>query len=159
MHFKLDHEPILGPGRHYYTVEKFIEDFSFTQKRREITNKFLTLINELENLEINIEIWINGSFVTKKDEPTDLDIVIVASPDQIDGLQEEQKEYFNNFPDFSEEYYLEFLDVFFFIKYPESDAKYSKSDTLEDWAFQWSRFHNSNFLKGFVIVPIGENNG
>lgn len=70
---------LLNPGFHEYKLNEidkiFVEDFSKSQTRKEIYSGFLKWLKELLNICIPNEIWIDGSFVTDKINPNDVDLV------------------------------------------------------------------------------------
>lgn len=71
---------LLEPGLHDVTVDDiqdcFVKQFGTSQRRKDI---FESLVVFLENLMENYriyEVWVDGSFVTSKINPNDVDIVV-----------------------------------------------------------------------------------
>ncbi len=60
------------------TIETvFVEPFSDSTTRWKIFNAFTAYLNELKSiLNVPLEIWVNGSFSTEKQNPGDVDFVI-----------------------------------------------------------------------------------
>ena len=54
----------------------FEQKFIWNEHRKNLFDEYINLIVELKNLGVtNCFQWINGSFVTKKEKPNDIDIV------------------------------------------------------------------------------------
>jgi hypothetical protein len=124
------------------------------QARVEIWDRFQTnVISEIRRLDILCEVWLDGSFITQCDEPSDLDGSIMLSSEVVEGLNEDAINYLNLFDD-SEAPFHETLDIFLCIVYPKEHEMHSDMDNPEGWAKQWSSEHNSDWLKGFVVIPF-----
>ncbi len=76
----------LEPGLHVYTfnglVEDFVAAFSASHTRKEIIEDFRSFFISLKNQGyVLFEIWVDGSYVSSKVNPNDMDIVIFLSYD------------------------------------------------------------------------------
>jgi len=49
------------------------------------------LLDELKKIGVDFELWINGSFATKKPDPNDIDIAAFFSPDQVNSIPDDKK--------------------------------------------------------------------
>lgn len=89
----------LNPGIHIYTFnqfeKQFIEDFPTSETRKQIYTKFCDWFKQLVEILTPRYIWLDGSFLTKKINPNDLDLVIFYRPEDITSkpLAEELKEF------------------------------------------------------------------
>jgi hypothetical protein len=78
----------LPPGEHEATWEEVVDRFGWNRRRRQLLDglgEALTLLAEAGCSKV----WINGSFVTDKEEPGDFDVVwdpAGVDLDQIDGV-------------------------------------------------------------------------
>ena len=58
--------------------EVFVDTFGWNDSRRFLINQLHAFTAELTNLPIiRCTLWIDGSFVTQKEQPKDLDVVVV----------------------------------------------------------------------------------
>jgi len=84
---------LLDPGFHEYKFDEidkiFVKDFSESQTREQIYKGFLMWTKELLNICMPNEIWIDGSFVTSKINPNDIDLVCFI--EAIDYIQNKAK--------------------------------------------------------------------
>lgn len=76
---------VIDPGLHQFTLGEvycnFVEDFSTSQTRNSIFKKFLSFMETI-NLEYTpSEVWIDGSYVTNKINPNDIDMLFFLSVD------------------------------------------------------------------------------
>jgi hypothetical protein len=77
---KRDFEPLLEPGFHAFDGPRLaraaVLDFPNNTRRRAVFDALITLRDELEDLRLVGEIWIDGSFMTRKPEPNDVDVLL-----------------------------------------------------------------------------------
>lgn len=70
----------LPPGEHIATWSEVKERFGGRARRREIVGALEHTLYELKNLGVR-DVWLNGSFVTTKIRPSDVDVVYSPPPD------------------------------------------------------------------------------
>ena len=152
---KIEWNAKLGPGRHTVDLSRirneFVEPFN-NLRRFNLFGALNSLVRNLERLSIRCELWIDGSFLTEKIEPDDIDLSIMIEAEDFDRLDEEAKEFLEQI-EYSDEKYLGCLDSFLCIVYPKGDPR-RKDDPPEDWARQWSLERNERYLKGFAVMRI-----
>lgn len=85
----------LEPGIHSYNIEEFetqfIKEFSNSSTRKNIYNNFRIWVKYLINELKPRYIWLDGSFLTEKLNPNDLDLVIFYRPEDITSPELAQK--------------------------------------------------------------------
>jgi hypothetical protein len=57
--------------------EVFLLPFSEAEPRKTLIDKFNFLLDELETANTPVEIWVNGSFSTLKNDPGDIDLFVI----------------------------------------------------------------------------------
>lgn len=133
--------------------EIFIKAFRASKTRNELFINYVSFLDAFQVEVVASEFiqWINGSFVTKKLNPQDLDIVTLID-NQTYKLKEKEITYFQSI----EFYQKTNMDCYFLRVYPENDPKYirTKSD-LAYWENQFSFIRKSRILgkpprKGFI---------
>lgn len=79
----------LNPGIHAYTFsefeKQFIHQFSTSETRQIIYQRFCDWFQQLKEILVPRYVWLDGSFVTKKINPNDLDIVVFYRPEDINS--------------------------------------------------------------------------
>jgi len=90
------YKPLLVPGIHYKTLAEVetlcVTAFGNNEQRRKIFNLFSDLLNKVLSLGLDWVIWINGSFVTEKTEPGDIDVLFVpADQKAVNSLEQDEK--------------------------------------------------------------------
>lgn len=87
---KKEYPPLLTSGIHVKTLDDIkaicVYNFVNTLRRMLIYEKFCEFLSILSQFHIWFEIWIDGSFVTEKEEPDDIDVVIFAKKTEINNL-------------------------------------------------------------------------
>ena len=76
----MDYAPLLADGFQEIGIwqldQCFLEPFKESYRRLHLIRQLSRFLNELQKLGIPLEVWIDGSFTTRKPEPKDVDIVV-----------------------------------------------------------------------------------
>ena len=87
---KVDAEPLLTVGPHAFDLqlleEVTVKDFNGSKRRAKLFKSLESLVSELDNEAASCELWIDGSFLTKKAEPEDIDLTIVIDEAELNSL-------------------------------------------------------------------------
>lgn len=119
-----------------------------------IWNRFRSMaLDELSRLDIRCELWLNGSFITKCDAPSDIDGSLMVESTYDETLSDEAVNYLNLFDDSSIPFH-ETLDIYLCVVYPREHELRGGFQDPDGWAEQWSSEHNSGWLKGFAVIPL-----
>jgi hypothetical protein len=82
---------LLDAGIHYMSLAefrtKFVDKFPHSKRRKVIFDCFSSYAGVLLSTGIVTEIWLNGSFVTSKEEPEDIDAVAFFDQIKADKLK------------------------------------------------------------------------
>ncbi|QDK79497.1 hypothetical protein EXU85_13145 [Spirosoma sp. KCTC 42546] len=130
--------------------ESFVETFGWNDHRLELIELLHSLLNDINKLSIrSLTLWIDGSFVTKKEKPNDLDVVFVLPKIIHHQFEKDLRLLKNQFAR---------LDVYFvrMIDERERDHFLYVSDRAE-WLFQFTmtkpdRVTRRKFPKGFIQI-------
>jgi hypothetical protein len=91
----MEYEPILPAGFHAMTIDQIEEicvvAFPGSPTRRLIFERFVAFLDLLFQVGIVIEVWVDGSFLTRKPDPRDVDVVIFANPDAVNLLSPDKQ--------------------------------------------------------------------
>lgn len=87
---------LLPPGFHQFSLnelhETFVAPFSGSVRRPMLVAGLMKFIEEVKSLAIAGELWFDGSFVTEKVDPDDIDFVVIFDPASISRLTSEQQQ-------------------------------------------------------------------
>jgi hypothetical protein len=121
---KFDHPPLLAPGRHYKTLWDIkslcVDDFPAYQRREHLYWILEEFVQSTLRHRIPCEIWIDGSFLTKKPQPSDLDAGLVIDASVHSKLDSTQKSFVD---DLDNSVYIAGLDSFAIVSYPIGDSR------------------------------------
>lgn len=141
--------PILPAGFHDYSeikLEKdFLNAFPGSLTRDKLVKGLNGYIDCLKAIQIPFEVWIDGSFVTNKMNPNDIDLLIVVSEQKINMLTSDQKIYLNmllNKPMAKTKFY---CDVYFCVAENEQYKSYWRG---------WFGFSRKEVPKGIVRMKV-----
>ncbi len=75
-----DHKPLLDPGIHSATIDEVeatcVAPFPADKKRIWLLNRLKIYVEHFSKLDAMFEFWLDGSFVTTKHNPGDIDVTI-----------------------------------------------------------------------------------
>jgi len=96
-------DPLYPAGFHNISLddieEIFVLPFSPNDKRKYLMGRFFDFIERLLTIEMQFEIWIDGSYSTKKLEPNDMDILVVFDANEVNQLSMEKQYLINELLD------------------------------------------------------------
>jgi len=70
----------------------FVAPFNNSNRRQLLAERFMLFWQKLEEIGVDFEIWIDGSFITDKKEPNDIDMAVIHVPNQVNLLSIDKKE-------------------------------------------------------------------
>lgn len=110
-----DYSPLFEPGFHDIAIAElddiFVIPFNDSSRRQELTAKLKLFISQLLEIDVKFEIWIDGSYVTKKTSPGDIDMAVIFNPDEVNNLPAHHQEFMGTDPRINKVRYG--LDVYF----------------------------------------------
>lgn len=93
---KIDWAPLLQPGMHMLTLEQ-LESAALggdlaTERRIELFARLAVFLNNVAATGCDADVWIDGSFTTKKPDPSDIDIALFIHEESLAMLNTEAQE-------------------------------------------------------------------
>lgn len=92
---KVIYPTLLPPGIHKITLETlehtFLTPFQDKRTRSHLCNRLRVLIQDLEEYQVEMMIWIDGSLCSKKPHPSDIDIVLFINEEHLSNLSSEKQ--------------------------------------------------------------------
>ena len=91
---KVIYPNLLAPGIHKLTIESLEQTvlipFQEKRTRNNLCNRLRAFVQELEAYQIEMIIWLDGSFCSKKPHPSDIDIVLFLNEEDLNKLSSEK---------------------------------------------------------------------
>ncbi len=133
----------------------FVFGFDESQTRYDLFWEFQKYNQDLQNLlQIPYFQWINGSFVTNKEHPNDIDIVTFIDFSQ---YHKQKQALENQFSKFGSRQYYKGLDAYLVCVFPENHEFYQTYRS--DYAYWYNLFGNpkynraqKRYSKGFIQI-------
>jgi len=93
-----EYSPLLAPGFTDIDLRDlerlFVEPFPTPGARRSLVARFRDLVSLLQEISIECDLWLDGSFTTNNPEPGDIDVVIFSDEENLSRLTVSQREKF-----------------------------------------------------------------
>lgn len=158
MTLKTAYQPLLPPGQHVMSMGDLhaicVGMFPASAGRPILFAELQRLVADLQALHLTCELWIDGSFLTEKQEPSDIDLSFTSwayDLDMIDPvLSNALLDHLNGGKKYSPA-----LDTYVGIRFHKDDPRKPADNTLywaEKWGIGWD-----DYLKGYAIIKLGEN--
>ena len=157
---KFDHPPLLGPGAYLMSLpdlERLLLSGELdTQRRRYGFQKIEEVVQILLRAKFKCELWIDGSLLTRKPDPGDVDLSIVLDHDVLESMLPEQREIYNQA---AVGELLEGVDSDAHGRFPRGHPHFGNPavDTACGLGDLYGQEHSEEWLKGYVILRLGEN--
>jgi hypothetical protein len=97
MPVKVEYPPLFTPGFHAVTVEQLEEvcvkpfDEPSRTHRQELIDRFKTFLSLLKGTGVHGKLWVDGSFTTWKVDPSDIDLLMVVNPVQLQIMKPDKQ--------------------------------------------------------------------
>lgn len=96
---KIDYPPLLPAGIHSHTLDSLkpltVDKFPKSVRRRALFGTLGIYLEMLEATGFKGSAWIDGSFMCEKEEPEDIDLVLVFESEAIDNISESARPVLN----------------------------------------------------------------
>src|SRR5688572_17509862 len=92
---KPDFPPLLQPGHHQMATDQIralcVVQFPNSKTRTRLMAGLEQVMGMLESFDVEGELWIDGSFVTQKSDPEDVDLVLRVQASFYDNANPDQQ--------------------------------------------------------------------
>ncbi|MEV1295757.1 hypothetical protein [Pseudonocardia sp. NPDC049635] len=154
----LGNDGLLPPGRHQVTAEDvkrhFVDGFPEASPRRRLYARWLRHREALVSVIRVHSQWIDGSYVTSKVEPGDIDVVSLLDAPEFEALAPGLQHMVASLVGGKKTREHWMLDSYAVLIYPDGHALRSETDKgLAYWDKQWQGVRdNSQLKKGYLEV-------
>lgn len=155
---KHDYEPLLAPGRHDMTLpevwSRFVAVFNEAPARAAVYWKLEQVVQDLLFAGLPCDVWLDGSLLTGKPEPGDLDITIVIDEEVLDSASDSQSQLIDKLANAE---YQDGVDSFVLTRWRRDNPIFgTELDDLATWNEVYGAEHSKEWLKGFVVLRLNE---
>ena len=129
-----------------------VDNFPSSKTRESIMNGLESVVQKLVEARICGDLWVDGSFVTGKINPNDVDVLLHIKPDFYDTVAHDQKQIIQWVNTDLKGDYL--CDSYVMYEYPKGDPQESDYEWLRAYwikQYGWSRGEE---MKGIVLVSL-----
>lgn len=152
-----DYRPILQPGFHVTTVSELktmcVNNFNpLSTTRADIMDGLEQVINGLNSVNLQADIWVDGSFVTNKANPKDVDIVVRVNGPYADAAPQPVKDAITWLTTDLMAPYL--CDSYYLPVYPVGHQLYDMSIRMDAYWKGWLGFSRANNPTGIAVIEL-----
>ncbi|MBJ7550774.1 DUF6932 family protein [Marinomonas ostreistagni] len=146
-------DPLYSGGFHVKTLEEIkkelVDNFPNSETRLELYNKFVSFVDLLINkLHFKPDaIWLDGSYTTVKEDPADIDLLVVYDAEQVNSMSQSDIDEFGK---------LQATRAFSQIY--SCDAYFTPSQDVNNLSYWrgWFGFDRKDNVKGIVKLTMEE---
>jgi hypothetical protein len=150
--------PLLPPGLHEIEWEELrrlcVDDFPNSTRRSYLAEALEEIFDGFTDFAITCEVWIDGSFVTTKLDPADVDMVFVIDSGVVATADEAALAWVNRVAQNLRDESLcdTYVSIRFPKEHPDFDIGFAR---LQYWLSVFG-YHGSSQEKGIAVVRTGE---
>lgn len=151
--------PLLESGLQRMNIAELqklvVEQFSYSTSRVELWKNFSELLDTLARLKLPCDIWVDGSFLTKKINPKDVDFLVELPIEILSALNEDQKNLIDNLS--RRAFYTgKKLDSYVKIKIPNQGHHYHAKALLghNQWLKDFGQSYIKKEPKGIAVIEV-----
>jgi len=153
----------LDPGIHEADLsaieEHLVRGFPTSTTRPLIIEGYRRHRAEMRSINIDVEQFLNGSFVSTKNDPGDIDLVCFADADTVDNLSSVDKKKLLSLMLGSQTKTTHYCDAYFCPMVPQTDPRYAKVRQTRKYWMEEFGFDRQDRPKGIVrttVVPANK---
>lgn len=154
--------PLLEPGDHYFKLEGIqvicATDFPTSSRRQMLMDGLKSFVDLIHDSNIRGKLWIDGSFLTGKIDPDDVDIIMYIDHNDYDKFSNEQQQLIELLTDtkgMKQKYH---CHVFVEIWYEEGHQFHGSCNLRRLSWDNWWGTSRKGIKKGYAVVEVGDLN-
>ena len=111
------------------------------------------MIQEAKQLKLKFDAWIDGSFLTEKIEPSDVDFVLNFHVDALNNATQTQKDFLQKLT--AQAFKPQKLHSFIMFHAPVTDAQHSEGERLHNqWMKDFGFSYEGRAPKGIAVLEV-----
>lgn len=153
---KQEYPPILPLGFHLFDLPGLrslcVDGFPESQTRNAIMTGLEGVIQRMRDVDLQADIWVDGSFMTRKIDPADSDIVVRIDGVYLQTSTPQQKEVVSWIQsDLTQTHY---CDSYFFVSFPDGHPNYTHGIWRQSYWIKQFGFSRSLETKGMALLRV-----
>ena len=155
-HLKPEFPPLLTPGFYVMTladVRKLcVTDISGSITRRPIMDRVIEVIRKVSDAGVIGEFWLDGSFITEKIDPEDVDTLLRVSSDQYDS--DPAKQIVIDWASNEDLWMTHSCDAYKWVEYSSGHPLFFQSEEMRIRWTDWYGHSRRRIPKGIIVVNL-----
>lgn len=151
---KPEFPPLLPAGLHPRTLSELrkmcVIDFPHSKRRDPVMRSLEAMCTSISVAFIRAEVWVDGSFLTKKIEPDDVDVLVTLNAECANGTSQQQQIIAKvNAKGFNMPVQ---CDSYLLFQYPKGHPLYWTAKYMRAYWLRQFGFSRGNQLKGIAVI-------
>ena len=150
---KPDFPPLLPPGRHPMLLPDLrklcVTGFPLSTGREYLMRSVEALCTAVSTALIPSEIWVDGSFLTQKMDPGDVDLVVVVPSATLPGTAQQQQVLSRVA---NKNFGPALCDSYVIVDYPNGHTNYGISEIMRAYWIKQFCFNRKEEMKGLAVI-------
>ena len=155
---KPEFAPLLPPGRHIVTMDRLTRQcvgrFGTSASRPRLMTALSVFVVGLEELVGTCDVWVDGSFMTEKQEPEDIDLSVMVEGAVFDQLAADLQNELLSLA--SDQPLRPDLHTFVVVTRPRDHPGHHLAEDLRAYFAQLWSVTRVGSLKGIAVLRLGE---
>jgi len=153
---KPEFSPLLEIGRHEMSLAELrqlcVSNFPLSTTRPKIMEGLEKVIDELRKNGIEGEVWINGSFLTEKMNPEDVDLVLRITAEFYENGAEEHRKTVDWLNSNLKDLYS--CHSYLLMEWPKGHSQYWIGQYYHSYWMKQFGFSRGNEMKGIAVIAL-----
>lgn len=153
-----EYSPLWPQGFHELSLTEIeqtcVDPFELSTTRKDLLAALQLVVEQLNHKGISGSVWLDGSFVTQKINPSDIDFILVAESRVYDDADAEQRQVLDGLTD--GEMWKPPLLCDTNAAYLDPAEQQGSSNVLEYWTNRFGFSLVNRTPKGIVVIRLGE---
>jgi hypothetical protein len=149
--------PLFGPGFYLMSAAelraKCVGGFPLSTSRSGIMDGLEAVLGKLMQVGVPGELWVDGSFLTHKLDPNDIDLLLRLTNAFVEGVTAEEQAAIEWFID-RERHDTHKCDCYLWVEYPQDHGLYWSSVWRGSYWVRQYGFSRGNDLEGIAVLQL-----
>lgn len=156
---KPEFPPLLSVGFHPMSIQDVrtlcVDSFPLSKRRSDVMKGLEQILSLLVDARVIADIWLDGSFLTHKVDPDDVDFIVYIQENDFINFTESQNKMLDWIAgeDLKEQFH---CDCYVLFEYPKDHPLYWEGQWMKAYWMKQFGFSRKEHMKGMPVLKVGD---